>query len=215
MDWPGWWYLAMNTGPRHPWPHRTCLVELFHFRLPISESVGVKSLKSLMVSDLLQTIPQTLYNLYIYVIYIYTYVYIYTHTLVGLHDSGYGWTSDKLSKPASHHLLPMITYAHTHTYACIHIHILNHAIACVKAPLPMEWAQSQSHFLWIYAHGKPTTTFSVAVSSTSLLSFIRDVEKDTPSKWSANAPLPLLLPSFRPQHANMDNISQALDIWVY
>jgi len=214
VDWPGWWYLAMNTGPRHPWPHRTCLVELFHFRLPISESVGVKSLKSLMVSDLLQTIPQTLY---IHVIYIYTYVYIYiyTHTLVGLHDSGYGWTSDKLSKPASHHLLPMITYAHTHTYACIHIHILNHAIACVKAPLPMEWAQSQSHFLWIYAHGKPTTTFSVAVSSTSLLSFIRDVEKDTPSKWSANAPLPLPLPSFRPQHANMDNISQALDIWVY
>ena len=56
-------------------------------------------------------------------IHIHICIYIYTHTLVGLHDSGYGWTSDKLSKPASHHLLPMITYAHTHilTHAYIYI----------------------------------------------------------------------------------------------
>ena len=206
----------MNTGPRHPWPHRTCLVELFHFRLPISESVGVKSLKSLMVSDLFQTIPQTLY---IYVIYIYTYVYIYTHTRGASWFRVWmdKWQIVETSIPSSLAYDHICTHTHilTHAYIIIHIHILNHAIACVKAPLPMEWAQSQSHFLWIYAHGKPTTTFSVAVSSTSLLSFIRDVEKDTPSKWSANAPLPLPLPSFRPQHANMDNFSQALDIWVY
>ena len=204
----------MNTGPRHPWPHRTCLVELFHFRLPISESVGVKSLKSLMVSDLFQTIPQTLY---IYVIYIYTCIYIYTHSW-GFMIPG---MDGQVTNCRNQHPIISCLWSHmhihilTHAYIIIHIHILNHAIACVKAPLPMEWAQSQSHFLWIYAHGKPTTTFSVAVSSTSLLSFIRDVEKDTPSKWSANAPLPLPLPSFRPQHANMDNFSQALDIWVY
>ena len=150
-------------------------------------------------------------------IHIHMYIYIYTHSW-GFMIPG---MDGQVTNCRNQHPIISCLWSHmhthilTHAYIIIHIHILNHSIACVKAPLPMEWAQSQSHFLWIYAHGKPTTTFSVAVSSTSLLSFIRDVEKDTPSKWSANAPLPLPLPSFRPQHANMDNFSQALDIWVY
>ena len=115
---PGWWYLVMNTGPRHPWPHRTCLVELFHFRLPISESVGVKSLKSLMVSDLLQTIPQTLY---IHVIYIYTYVYIYIHT----HSWGFmiPGMDGQVTNCRNQHPIISCLWSHMHTHILTHAYI--------------------------------------------------------------------------------------------